>query len=233
MDQGYQKGAGINFGAPYAIFDMDGTLIDSNHMVSAITEEYLSRHRCTPGDGFYNEVLPMSLEEYCVALQELTEDHPPVDEIMREIFCSMRGFYRSVKEMSRVREYMELLRNEGIRMAVASATEKELVLEVLSRLRLTEYFDCILSTEEVGKGKKHPDVYYAAAKRLGTDDVSSVVVYEDSIVAQRTAKQAGFKVCGIYDQYSLDDPLESKMICDAFIEGYDELLPSEENAEAK
>ena len=106
---------------------------------------------------------------------------------------------------------------------MASATQEELVDLCLTRLGVRDYFEFLLSCETVGTGKNRPDVYLAAAERLGAA-VENTVIYEDAWYAVRTAKNAGFRVVAIYDDNSKTRWDELRELADTPIEGWAELL---------
>ena len=93
----------------------------------------------------------------------------------------------------------------------------------LTRLGVRDYFEFLLSCETVGTGKNRPDVYFAAAERLGAA-VENTVVYEDAWYAVRTAKEAGFHVVAIYDYNSRARWNEIRDMAHRPIEGWAELL---------
>ena len=83
-------------------------------------------------------------------------------------------------------------------MCVASATARPLMEACLDRLGVLDYFDFLLSCEEVGWGKDRPDVYHEAARRLGASP-GEIAVFEDALGAAKTAKAAGFYVVAVRD----------------------------------
>ena len=97
-----------------------------------------------------------------------------------------------------VREYLENLHCQGVRMCVASATAEHLMESCLTRLGVRQYFEFLLSCETVGAGKRSPLVYQEAARRLGAVP-GEIAVYEDALYAVQTAKNAGYYVVGVYD----------------------------------
>ena len=115
------------------------------------------------------------------------------------------------------------LRQKGIKLCVASATAEDLVSLCLTRLGVRDYFEFLLSCESVGTGKNRPDVYFAAAERLGAA-VENTVVYEDAWYAVRTAKNAGFRVVAIFDYNSRARWDEIRAMADTPIESWAELL---------
>ena len=83
-------------------------------------------------------------------------------------------------------------------MCVASATDLKLMEVCLSRLGVAKYFEFLLSCEEVGAGKNHPDVYFEAARRLESRP-EDIAVYEDASYAIKTAVEAGFYTIAVHD----------------------------------
>lgn len=187
----------------FAIFDMDGTLVDSMKYWKALGREFLEAKGV---DGNLNDVLertkPLTMTESgALFIQEFALPGTP-ESVAAEINAMMEAHYRKDVELkSGVKEYLEQLRQKGVRMCVASATAEELLKVCLGRLGVLDYFEFLLSCETVGTGKNRPDVYFAAAERLGSTP-EETVVYEDAWYAVRTAKKAGFYVVGIYDTNS-------------------------------
>lgn len=187
----------------FAIFDMDGTLVDSMGFWQALGREYLASKGVTEGtEEVLDRMKPMTMTESgALFIQAFGLPGTP-DSVAAEISALMAEHYRSDVPMKPgVRDYLEQQRRLGVRMCVASATAEDLMELCLRRLGLRDYFEFLLSCETVGQGKTRPDVYLAAAERLGAP-VGAVTVYEDAKYAVRTAKAAGFHVVGVYDRNS-------------------------------
>ena len=168
----------------FAIFDMDGTLVDSMMYWHNLGQEYLESKGVT---GDLNEVLERS------------------------------------KPMTMVESGALFIQEFGLAGTPESATAEDLVQVCLTRLGVADYFEFLLSCETVGTGKNRPDVYFAAAERLGAA-VENTVVYEDAWYAVRTAKNAGFRVVAIYDNNSRARWDEIRAMADTPIESWTELL---------
>lgn len=106
-------------------------------------------------------------------------------------------------------------------MCIVTATPRHLVEVCLSRLNLTSYFDFLLSCDEVGAGKDHPDAFYEAAHRLGSAP-SEIAVFEDSLQAAKTAKQAGFYTIGVYDESGYEFWSDLSLVADKTIKDWTE-----------
>ena len=184
-------------GKKYAIFDMDGTLIDSMVFWKNLATEYLTSKGILqfPAD-ILEQIKPMTMSESAALFRRefgLTGD---VEAQMNEM---MEDHYRNdIPLKPGVREYLENLHRQGVRMCVASATAEHLMESCLTRLGVREHFEFLLSCETVGAGKRSPLVYHDAARRLGAAP-REIAVYEDALYAVQTAKAAGFLVVGVYD----------------------------------
>ena len=181
----------------FAIFDMDGTLIDSMAFWKNLATEYLNAKGVAeiPAD-ILEQIKPMTMSESAALFRRefgLTGDPEA------EMNAMMDAHYRNdIPLKPGVREYLENLNRQGVRMCVASATAEQLMEACLTRLGVRDYFEFLLSCETVGAGKRCPLVYYESARRLGTAP-GEIAVYEDALYAVQTAKAAGFHVVGVYD----------------------------------
>lgn len=186
----------------YAIFDMDGTLIDSMVFWKNLATEYLTSKGILqiPAD-ILEQIKPMTMSESAALFRRefgLTGD---VEAQMNEM---MEDHYRNdIPLKPGAWEYLENLHRQGVRMCVASATAEHLMESCLTRLGVRQYFEFLLSCETVGAGKRSPLVYQESARRLGTVP-REIAVYEDALYAVQTAKAAGFHVVGVYDDSAAD-----------------------------
>lgn len=182
---------------PYAIFDMDGTLIDSMVFWKGLAEEYLhSKGIPDIPEDLPDRIQSMTMTESGELFRQafgLTGDIPA------EMNAMMNAHYhRDIPLKTGAADYLSRLRARGVRMCVASATAEPLMESCLKRLGVRDHFDFLLSCESVGAGKNRPDVYFEAAKRLGARP-ADCAVYEDALYAVKTARAAGFSVIAVYD----------------------------------
>lgn len=181
----------------YAIFDMDGTLIDSMPYWKDLARDYLESKgvRDIPPD-LPERIKAMTMAE---SAQLFRWEFHLTGDIAGEMNARMDDHYRSdIPLKPGVREYLQKLHARGVTMCVASATAGHLMERCLTRLGIREYFAFLLSCETVGAGKHSPEVYHAAARRLGAAP-EETAVYEDALYALETAAKAGFFVIGVYD----------------------------------
>lgn len=181
----------------FAIFDMDGTLIDSMVFWKNLAAEYLTDKGVTeiPAD-ILERIKPMTMSESAdLFRREFGLSGDPETEMN----AMMDEHYRNdIPLKPGVREYLQKLHRRGVQMCVASATAEHLMECCLTRLGVRDCFEFLLSCETVGAGKRSPLVYHESARRLNAIP-AEIAVYEDALYAVQTAKEAGYHVVGVYD----------------------------------
>ena len=181
----------------YAIFDMDGTLIDSMGFWKNLAAEYLTAKGVAEIPAqILEQIKPMTMSESAALFKR---EFGLTGDVEAEMNAMMEDHYRTdIPLKPGVREYLENLHRQGVRMCVASATAEHLMESCLTRLGVRQYFEFLLSCETVGAGKRSPLVYQEADRRLGAAP-GETAVYEDALYAVQTARNAGYYVVGVYD----------------------------------
>ena len=93
---------------------------------------------------------------------------------------------------------LQFLQKQNVKMIAATSSPREHVTKALQRNGLYDYLQQIYTTGEVGVSKHEPVIYQLAANSLGTKP-EETLVFEDSLYALKTAKNAGFRAIGVYD----------------------------------
>lgn len=184
----------------YAIFDMDGTLVDSMVFWRRLAREYLAGKGIhQPMDELMERIKTMTMTESAALFIEEFGLCGTPESVAAEMNAMMEAHYRDdIPLKSGVLEYVSHLSGMGVRMCVASATKRELMETCLQRLKIAGFFDFLLSCEEVGAGKNRPDIFLCAARQLGAQPCE-IAVYEDASFAVETARSAGFYTIAVYD----------------------------------
>lgn len=200
------------------IFDLDGTLTKSNHVWSKIDEEFLGKRGIEVPEDYFKQVSAMNFEQAAVYTNDRFSLGENIQDIMKEWFDMAVYEYTNVIGLcGNAGEYVRRLKNQGRKIALATASTEELYRPVLKRNGILDCFDCFVSTEQVKRGKGFPDVYELAAEKLGLD-AQDCVVYEDIVEGIKGAKAGGFfAVACLNDHYSHDWE-EMRDIADEIVE---------------
>lgn len=184
-----------------AIFDVDGTLLDSMAVWANIGTEYLRSLGYEPREDLNETFKSMSLFQAARYYQTAYGVTLSTDEIIAGVNGRIEQFYREKAALKPgVAEFLRRLEEQNVGMCIATATDRPLVEAALARCGVLGYFSEIFTCFSVGRGKDEPVIYRAAAERLGTGRAKTVV-FEDALYAARTAKRDNFVTAGVYDRY--------------------------------
>ena len=207
-----------------AIFDVDGTLLDSMTVWYNITDKFFRDRGLVMSDEDAAMYKEMTLEESLPLIRDTFAMDMNVDEVWAE-FRRLAGIeYENYIDMKPgAKEYIAKLRADGVKIAVATSGYEQLCKAAFKRLGIIDYIDAYAFSSEVGVNKGNPDIYLLAAERLGIKP-EECVVYEDIVLGISGAKKAGFKTCAIYDDTNAAQTDELKRLSDHYITGWKELL---------
>lgn len=188
-----------------AIFDVDGTLLDSMPIWEDASSRFLCGLGVQPEEGLGEIMFRMSLDEGASYLRSAYRLNLTDKEIKEGVLGVIRDFYfYQAQPKAGAREFLEQLRAREIPMYIATSSSREHVRTAFERLGMYEYFDGMITCEEAGAGKSEPGIYLQAARNMGLDP-EDVFVFEDVIHAIRSANSAGFVSVGVYDKASAAD----------------------------
>ena len=192
----------------FAIFDMDGTLVDSLPFFKIfwrkVGEKFYNDFSFTPPLYIDKKIRTTPLAEAAYFIRRELDLNCSDDEFFEFISGVMDEFYENDARLKiGVKEYLGSLRRCGVKMCVASASSAEYIKYNLNKFGISDYFDFVVSCADVGAGKNRPDVYLKALQNFGAE-LCETCVFEDSFVALETAKKAGFITVGIHDDGNYD-----------------------------
>ena len=201
-----------------AIFDMDGTLLNSMDYWATVANEYLESLGITPKEDTCRRFLEDGMKSWYEYCQREYGLKAPFDEARRGIYRLMNAKYETVVELKDgARQMLDSLFESGVSMCLATATDRQTVEAILRRLNMEKYFSKIFTTGEVGVGKNEPIIYNVALEYLGTDK-ETTYIFEDAFYALRTAYTNGFKVVGVYDKNVYASSDEVKALCHVYLD---------------
>lgn len=189
-----------------AIFDLDGTLLDSMGVWDQVDIDFLAKRGIEVPADYMGKVAAMQfrqIAEYTIARFGLP-DTP--EALMQEWDDMARVAYSTVVEAKpHAVEYLSYLKRSGAKLAVATSLPPALREPAMKHVGIFDYFDQIVSVDDANNvGKDRPDVFLLAAGRLGVVP-EQCTVFEDLLVAMRSAKSVGMRVWAIHDDSSDGD----------------------------
>ena len=132
-------------------------------------------------------------------------------------------YEHEVKPKPYAREFISLLKDRGVKMGIATSNAVENVRICLKSNRLESFFDVVITSSDVARGKPFPDVYLHAASLLGSDP-ENCVVFEDIPAGIASGRAAGMETVAVYDDFSRDLTSEKISLADHYISDYGELM---------
>lgn len=208
-----------------AIFDLDGTLLDSMGEWNNLGRNYLLYKGIINSPDNLNETLnSMSMMEAAEYFRTYFKINGALEDIVSEIKGFIEDKYRYELELKPyAREYLEKMKDENVQMCILSASPMSMVNDALERNNIMKYFSHVITCDQIGYGKDRPDAFYLAADRLRASS-GDVIVYDDAYFALLAAKEAGFYTVGVYDDHYAHKRNYIETISDLYIESFQELL---------
>lgn len=199
-----------------AIFDFDGTLFDSNYVWETAGERFFGSIGVVPKTNLQQAIRTMSLYQSACYIREEYELSLSVDKIIEGINQTVENcYFHEVQPKQGVIFFLRELRDTGIRMCLATATDRYQIEAALNRCDMVDFFDAIFTCSEVGHGKDEPVIFRKAMKFLETDRTNTVI-FEDALHAIQTAKADGFLTVGIFDSH-IQEQAQLQTLCDCYL----------------
>lgn len=207
-----------------AIFDLDGTLLDSMGVWAQIDREFLDRRGFLVPDDYIAAVTPLGFRdaaEYTIARFHLTDT---AEELIREWSqMAIYAYGHTVPLKPHAGEYLRMLKERGIRLSIATALTGELYIPALKHNGVYEMFDSFTTLEETGGRKGEPGIYLKAAQKMGVPP-KRCAVFEDILEGIRGANAGGFYTVGVFDPYSAHDEKQIRACAGRYIKDFSELF---------
>lgn len=206
-----------------AVFDLDGTLIDSNPVWEKLDRIILGRRNIAADDVFFQKLTAMTYEDAAAEIRKLGIDIS-ADEFKDEINeLAVYEYSQNIRLKDGAEKYLVYLKNNNIKITLATASPAELYEPVLKNNGVYDLFDAFTTTDEVGRSKDYPDIYIEAAKKIGVTP-ECCIAFEDVLKGVLSAKNAGMFSVGVYDESSAGCIDEIKKASDKFIYSFNEML---------
>ena len=205
------------------LFDFDGTLVDSMPTYAAMMLRILDEHGIKYEDNIIKIITPLGYvgtAKYFIGMG-LDKSEEELVALMNKY--AVEAYTYRIPAKNNVIETLKKLKEGGASLNVLTASPHEALDPCLKRLGIFDLFDNVWSCNDFATTKADPEIYRMAAERMGKD-VKDVIFLDDNCGADRTAKSAGMKVIGVYDDSSSEYVDEMKSICDSYIYDFKELI---------
>ena len=206
------------------IFDLDGTILDSLNVWKKVDKLFLKSKNINMPVDYAKTINSMTFLESANYTKEVCGIEDTVEDIIKEWKKIAYNEYKTnVKLKSGVYEYITYLKENNIKMGVATNCDNELYEVCLKKCKIYDFFDTIVDTSLVNANKKHTDIYELCAKNLGIEP-KDIIVFEDILDGIRSAKKAGMKAYFVSDKNSEENIEEAIKESDEYITDFRELI---------
>ena len=206
------------------LFDFDGTLVDSMPTYGSVMLRILDENGIKYSSDILKIITPLGFVGTAEYFKNVLGLKLPEGEALKKMLDYMIDAYTyKVPAKDGVIETLTELKKRGCSLNVLTASPHETLDPCLKRLGIFELFDNVWSCNDFKTTKADPEIYRMAAEKIGVP-VSFVVFLDDNLNADKTAKEAGMCVIGVYDDSSREYVDEMKAVCDGYVYRLSELL---------
>lgn len=201
-----------------AIFDADGTLLDSMGQWNLVPYKYVKSLGVAADENIAEKLFTMTISEAAEFIIDEYKLSVTVEEAVEGMDAIIREFYKNdVKLKDGAGELLEFFKSRGIPMVIGTSTDRDCIEVGLERTGISAYFDRIYTSTEVGKSKEKPDLFIQAMEFMESSP-DETIVFEDGLYSLRTAVALGMKTVGIFDEVSLSNQKELKELADLYVD---------------
>lgn len=203
---------------------MDGTLLDSMGAWFDVAPMMFAKYNIPYRKDIDLAMAGMTLKQSSEYIAKNFAPEKTPEYIFDELLNYMNQKYANeVEPMVGILEFLDKMQGKGVKMCVATMTDREMAIPALEVHNMAGYFEFITTCQEVGANKENPKIFVDAAEKMGLLP-EECAVFEDSPTAMITCLKAGFQVCGIEQEYALSAKEKLEKLVDEFITDYFEIL---------
>ncbi|MGN1206239.1 MAG: HAD family hydrolase [Eubacterium sp.] len=207
-----------------AIFDLDGTLLDSMWVWNQVDIDFLGKRGYDVPPDYAKTIAAMGFRETAAYTIERFGLQECVEDVIAEWdHMAMKMYHECVQIKPCVKEVLAWMKKQGMHLGIATASYRSLFEPCLRRNGVYDYFEAITETSEVERGKGFPDIYIKAAHKMGCTP-QQCLVFEDITKGIEAAGKGGFQTVAVYDPATHEEWEENKRKADYHIVEFMELL---------
>lgn len=205
------------------LFDFDGTLVDSMPTFVSVMLHILDEYRIPYGNDIMKIVTPLGYHDTAKYYVSLGVPLSQEEILARLHKAAIEAYTWHIPAKNNVISVLQELKRQGSSLHVLTASPHSMLDPCLERLGIYDLFTNVWSCDDFHTNKANPAIYHMAAEKIGVP-VNEILFLDDNYNADKTAKAAGMKVCGVYDDSSREYTEEIKSITDYYISDFAELL---------
>ena len=207
-----------------AVFDMDGTILDSMGMWQDIDRRYLARFGTEAPADLQRRIEGFSVQETARYFKEafgIPDSIPEIIAAWNEMAREEYLYFLQLKPGAEA--YLRSLHGRGIKLGIATTNYRDLTEACLRRLGVADLFDAVVTSAEIEKGKPDPEIFLKAAEAMGVSP-EDCVVFEDLPAGLLAGKRAGMQTAAVYDAASVSVDAEKRAMADACIASWEDWM---------
>ena len=204
------------------LFDFDGTLVDSMPTYAALMIRILEENNISYPSDIVKIITPLGYRGTAVYFRELGVKASEAELVNLMNSRAEQEYKNNIPAKKSVIESLKQLKERGASLNVLTASPHTMLDPCLKRLGIYNLFENVWSCDDFNTTKADPEIYKMAAEKIGRG-VDEIMFLDDNLGACKTAKLAGMRVCGVYDESSAEYVEEMKSIADAYVYDFSEL----------
>lgn len=204
------------------LFDFDGTLVDSMPTYAAMMLGILRENHVPYPDDIIKTTTPLGYAKTAELFASMGLDRPVAQILAVMNERAVKAYTYDVPAKRHVIDALRRMKARGDDLNVLTASPHAMLDPCLKRLGMYDLFTNVWSCDDFATTKANPAIYHMAAARIGRP-VEEIWFLDDNLGADTTAKAAGMRVCGVYDDSSAEYTQQMKEICDAYIEDFSQI----------
>lgn len=205
------------------LFDFDGTLVDSMPTFVSVMLRILDENNIKYEDDIVKVITPLGYVGTARYFKKLGVPLSEEELVKLMNQYAYNEYIYNIPAKANVISVLKELKNRGASLNVLTASPHSVLDPCLKRLEIYDLFNNVWSCDDFATTKSDPLIYVKAAEKLG-EPVDKVLFLDDNYNADKTAKTAGMKVCGVFDESSAEYADEIKAVADYYIDDFAELL---------
>ena len=205
------------------LFDFDGTLVDSMPTFVAVMLRILDENNIKYEDDIIKVITPLGYVGTAGYFKQLGVPLSEKEIVQLMNTYAYNEYLYNIPSKTNVIAVLKELKKQGASLNVLTASPHSALDPCLKRLGIYDLFDNVWSCDDFATTKADPSIYVRAAEKLGKP-VDKVLFLDDNYNADKIAKSAGMKVCGVFDKSSEEFVDEIKAVADYYIYDFVELM---------